>query len=56
VKKTVLGRIAVLHMQMHGLSICLSVCHVTVVSPAKMAESIKKLFGLRTWVGQGTTS
>jgi len=27
---------------------------VTVVSPAKKAESIKLLFGLRTWVGPGT--
>jgi len=31
-----------------GVSLCLS---VTLVSPAKMAEVIEMLFGLRTWVG-----
>ena len=36
-----------------GLSICLSVCHNSVVSPATTAELIKMPFELRTRVGPG---
>jgi len=36
-----------------GLSVCLSVCHTSVVSPATTAEMIKVPFELRTQVGPG---
>jgi len=38
----------------YRLSTTSVVCQpVTLVSPAKMVEPIKMLFGLRTWVGPG---
>jgi len=53
-----LGRVAVLRMQMRSTVtdrdsvVCRSVCHTSVVSPAKTAEPIEMSFGL--WARMGS--